>query len=182
MTLHPTRAPRFNPHGRRPETWVQLVHGAASYGALFTQSPVTLSQTGVTQIEADLTFVATSGDVLLQAAGGNYTFLGLFNSNGNVSASPSVVPYTGLGNTGLSSTTTDAPMVCRAGLDITPKSPPPVPMRRHFAGLNRDDRTVSIRIRSPAASIAATPSNLAWYNGRDLRRSNRGHVHSRPDD
>ena len=82
-------------------------NGAASYEALFTQTPVTLSQTGPTTIEADLTFVATSGDVL-QAAGGNYTFLGLFNSNGNVTASPSTVPYTGLGSSGLGSGTADA--------------------------------------------------------------------------
>ena len=107
MTLHPTRAPRSIPTAGDLRLGYSSSNGAASYKALFTQSPVTLSQTGVTQIEADLTFVATSGDVL-QAAGGNYTFLGLFNSNGNVSASPSVVPYTGLGNTGLSSTTTDA--------------------------------------------------------------------------
>jgi hypothetical protein len=80
--------------------------GYAEYETLFTQAPVTLSLTGPTTIEADVTFVATSGAVL--QATGDYTDLGLFNSNGNVSASPAVVPYTNLQSSGLSSSTTEA--------------------------------------------------------------------------
>lgn len=80
--------------------------GYAEFESLFTQTPVTLSLTGVTTIEADLTFVATSGAVLQTT--GDYTDLGLFNSNGNVSAAPSVVPYTNLQNSGLSSSGTEA--------------------------------------------------------------------------
>jgi len=80
--------------------------GYGEFETLFTQSPVTLSTTGVQTIEADVTFVATSGAVL--AAAGDYTFIGLFNSNGNVSGSPSVVPYINLQSSGLSATTTEA--------------------------------------------------------------------------
>jgi hypothetical protein len=80
--------------------------GYAEFETLFTQAPVTLSLTGATTIEADVTFKATAGAVLQVA--GDYTFLGLFNSNGNVSGSPSVVPYNNLQSSGLSSSTTEA--------------------------------------------------------------------------